>query len=72
MWINSKEQQPTLIKEGCSAASVPVLGVVYGSIRVVAYEQWDDDSPPQWYSCCSEHWNLDDEVSHWMPLPELP
>jgi hypothetical protein len=74
MWINCKDSLPPMfIVDTCAyAESVPVLGVVYGRLRVVKLEQWDEDCPAQWYSDCSEHWNLDDAVTHWQPLPDLP
>lgn len=74
LWVNSKDLLPNLLKENdwSDYASVPVLGVVYGQIRVVKLEQWDEDAPAQWYSDCSEHWNLGNSVTHWQPLPSLP
>ena len=28
-------------------------------------QQYDDDDSPVWYSDCSEHWRLGDEVVCW-------
>lgn len=76
MWTSSKDALPPLGKgdeySGCDRTSVRVLGVVYGQHRVVVLEQWDEDSPPAWYSACSEHWNLDDDVTHWQYMEDLP
>ena len=53
--------------------SEPVLGYSpSGKIQVVTYKQLDLESPPEWFSNCSEEWNLGDTVTHWMPLPLLP
>lgn len=53
--------------------SEPVLGYSpSGKIQVVTYKQLDSESPPEWFSNCSEEWNLGDTVTHWMPLPPKP
>lgn len=54
------------------AASKRVLVVLGGGyITVGTYEQLDEDSPPKWYSSCSERWELKN-VTHWTFLPEVP
>lgn len=72
-WINVEDQLPELFQEPCDVPkSKPVLGVCYGdTIMVVVLEQWDEDSPPKWYSNCSEHWDMDGKVSRWMDLPPI-
>lgn len=64
---------PPMRDGGCNIySSIPVLGVDrYGYISVVVLEQYDDGDVI-WYTNDSEHWNLGNTITHWMPLPELP
>lgn len=53
--------------------SAPVLGFCRGGKRqVVRLEHIDEDSPPRWYTDCSEHWCVDGEVIAWRLLPPEP
>ena len=64
---------PTMRDGGCDInSSAPVLGVDrHDRICVVVLEQ-HDDGDTVWYTNDSEHWNLGNTITHWMPLPELP
>lgn len=51
----------------------PVLGITkHGRIHVVAYEQVDEDCEPTWRTACSERWDVTDDITHWMNLPQPP
>ena len=59
--------------------SEPVLGLDrFGDCRVVfAYKYYDEDEPKEindaeelgWKSCCSDEWDLTDDIIGWMFLP---
>ncbi|MGF6604016.1 hypothetical protein P3T23_008771 [Paraburkholderia sp. GAS448] len=72
-WIPVSEP-PALLNDPSSwPASKPVLGYcVDGEIRIVTCERFDEDHPLQWYSKCSERWNMTDKVLSWMSLPAAP
>lgn len=54
-------------------SSKPVLAyTMYGNILVATLEHWGDNDKPEWFSNCSEHWSLDNTVTHWTELPEPP
>lgn len=53
--------------------SKPVLVVTrWGSMMVATVEHWEDADTPQWFSNCSEHWDMDGAITHWCELPSLP
>lgn len=35
------------------------------SYSLATYKQHDEDYEPQWFSHCSERWNITKEVTHW-------
>lgn len=43
-----------------------------GKYRIAVYEQWDEESKPEWHECCSGHWNISNKVLFWKDLPEKP
>jgi hypothetical protein len=52
-----------------------VLVVAGGVVRIATYSLVDTDDPyMRWYEQCGSDPNcpLDDEPTHWMPLPDLP
>jgi hypothetical protein len=50
--------------------SAEVLGFFTdGRIHVVTCEQHDSDRDPQWYTACSERWNVTGSITHWTPRP---
>lgn len=51
--------------------SDPVLGWYEDKWIIVKLEQIDEDCEPRWYSCCSEHWSME-EPEHIENLPDNP
>ena len=52
----------------------PVLLAINGEVQDVPYVLNGDETVPDWFdpvptSCATVWWN---EVTHWMPLPEVP
>ena len=72
-WTAINEPPEMLASEYGWPMSEPVLGFSkYGRMQVVTYEQVDDDYVPEWRTACSERWNVTDELTHWMNLPQTP
>ncbi len=48
---------------------VRVLAIAVGGYRVIAMVS---DSGNWYDACCNDCGSLDDVITHWQPLPELP
>lgn len=71
-WISVNDRLPEL--KTCDVDSLTSSAVLcymkYDQILVGRLEGYDDDL--SWFTDDSEHWNLHQDVTHWMPLPEPP
>lgn len=78
-WIDVKEKLPELKQGLVEITSGPVLvyRAKYKKLSIALYESWYTDYETEqpvfsWKTDCSEGWDITDEVTHWMPLPEPP
>jgi len=75
MWhkVLHKELPETYSDPYGPESSKPVLAVVYRKeIKVVTMQRWEPDDEWEWFTNCSERWNITGQVTHWMELPPLP
>lgn len=75
-WISVKDKLPELeIEFNDCKESKDCLVVCDDRILIAElsiYEDDEDGTLPQWNTTCEERYNITDEVTHWMYLPELP
>lgn len=82
-WIPVETIPPLSLQDAIGPmSSGPVL--VYrkdGCICVARFETWAitscdfddlDEAEFHWVTDCSEGWRIDTQVTHWMPLPDIP
>jgi len=80
-WNKTKDLKPTITKNYyCDINNkyfddepYYVLGIdKHNNMKIVTYEQWDNDESPKWYDNSTEHWNLEDDIILWQELPKNP
>lgn len=80
-WIDTKVSRPGLDSEWsgtyCFRRSVPVLLSVkeasgFRHICIGFWQQYEAEDPIQWKESGRDSYTIKGEVTHWMPLPELP
>ena len=52
--------------------SEPVLGVTDRGERMVVVYQVTENGTCDWYTTCSERWNVTHQIKHWQHLPPPP
>jgi len=73
-WISVDSPPPLLDVEGWEGKreSEPVLGVLLNGRRLVVTFEGYEDETPRWYTNCSEHWQIGNDLVAWQSLPPPP